>query len=371
MITNRNDESHVQRWAVYVILALVSVVNPAFLFGWIPGLLTAYALCVCAVLIKKGNLMIDTLTLLFGVATSSYVLVASLSSPFANESQAIYQFVILGVLPIVFVLVTQHTPDKEKLAGLFLIVCLAYLQVAISGVGELGHFGGLYNSASIFGGHASILALICFILFNKQRNFMYLLFFIAFLILLILSEHRAGILALIICGFYALLSMQGRRIQRLILASISLSLLVAALPYIIKVIFFDNLISFESINTSGRFTVWPYLINEWYSDWQSIIFGGGGGLSQAILIAEFDGINTGIVLPHNEFIRIGVDYGLLGLIFCFGLILRSIRHYTEFPTLLSLHFIIECSFSNVLFWQISYLLPMFIFLRKPNTYRGK
>jgi hypothetical protein len=238
------------------------------------------------------------------------------------------------------------------------------------GLGDRGHFGGLYNSGSIFGGQVSLICLIILILYMKNRSRIYIILFILFLILLVLSNHRTGILALIICGFFAFFSMNGSLRHRLTLAVMSVFALVVALPYLISMLFFDNLISFNSLNSSGRFSVWPYLINEWFYEWRTVIFGGGGGLAQHILITEFDGINAGIVLPHNEFIRLGVDYGLVGIVLCFGLILRTLSRYIEFSNLIVLHFIIESLFSNVLFWQISYLLPMFIFLRKPIQSNG-
>jgi hypothetical protein len=348
------------------LLPLVSVINPVFFFGWAPGLLAAYAICFCAVSIKKGRLTVDPLTLFFAALASAYVLLSALYSPFIDVSQAVHQATIMGILPIVFILVTHKIPEKYKKLGLLLVALLGFSQLAVFGVGDRGHFGGIYNSGSIFGGQVSLLALISAILFIKSRMTIYLFLFVGFLTLLVLANHRTGIVALLICGFYAVLSMRSYRTRRLIIGVVSFLLLLPALPYLANLLFFDSVISLESLNTSGRLAVWPTLLNEWFSGWVSVVFGGGAGLSQHILISQFDGINAGIVLPHNEFIRLGVDYGFLGLLLCFGVIIRAITNYTEFANILCLHFIIECLLSNVFFWQISYFLPMFIFLRK-NT----
>ena len=155
-------------------------------------------------------------------------------------------------------------------------------------------------------------------------------------VVLSLSRMSAAIcLALLV-----FLVVRGKRGKRLAKAVTMLTALTAAGVAVIwnyapvRDRFFggDNAIELDNgltFNTSGRDELWTITINSWAeSPW----FGNGAGSAQAVITPMF----RAIAHPHNEYLRVLHDYGILGLLlFCVGMIWlvwqtwRRARHYDE------------------------------------------
>lgn len=74
--------------------------------------------------------------------------------------------------------------------------------------------------------------------------------------------------------------------------------------------FIDGKISKDDIDSNARFTMWEYLENKFYNN--SIILGSGTGSVQNHMYNNF--LFGGLTVPHNDFVQIRCDNGLIGYI---------------------------------------------------------
>ena len=61
---------------------------------------------------------------------------------------------------------------------------------------------------------------------------------------------------------------------------------VISLPLLVDLIFINDSVSFDSVRTSGRITIWQTLFDYWPSGVGGIVFGAGGGGARDLLISD-------------------------------------------------------------------------------------
>jgi hypothetical protein len=116
--------------------------------------------------------------------------------------------------------------------------------------------------------------------------------------------------------------------------------LVFTLPVLRERTFYDGVYNYDAlmnleVNTSGRELAWPYFYELLGSGgWLQLAFGRGPGSASDLGSAMF---GAGWAHPHNELLRVAIDYGLLGLvsfaIFWRGVVLRISKHSKDFVPL--------------------------------------
>lgn len=228
-------------------------------------------------------------------------------------------------------------------------------------------FPGMHLSGSILGGQASLLALLSVASYLILRKRLFLLTAFISSCLLILSYHRTGFIALIasilILNYEFFRAFFFLKLSRLILFMFSLVIFLLviylSLPSLIKIFFFDGNISIESINSSGRMVIWPMLILDILArDTLSLLIGTGFGSAESFLRFMMPS-DSGVLLPHNEFLRLAYDYGLLGifsfLFFYLVVFQQNIKAYSKYGYAIAIHFFLESFFSNSLNWTFSYI----------------
>lgn len=126
------------------------------------------------------------------------------------------------------------------------------------------------------------------------------------------------------------------------------------------------------INTSGRLNIWKVTINEWKN---SPIFGNGPGSTEAMLQQYFPNISH----PHNEYLRLLHDYGIVGLtlwlLICYFL-MKNLITFRNFSHGINLNWqnfrlALFCSFLFAIFFEnyivyIFFILPFAVCLNREN-----
>lgn len=237
-----------------------------------------------------------------------------------------------------------------------------------------GDFSGGLATGSVFGGVMSLISVIFFISYVKRRGYLDLIIAIVSCALLFFSSHRAGILALA-CAFLVCLTYRFSRgfisflASQLVIIFVLLASLYALYIFYPQVIFdqfFGNELELSNLRTAGRATIWPALVDSYLASWSSISI--GGGLGHAIdVIAHFHGDTLdSIAVPHNEFLRILLDTGMVGfflVVFFYKSTLLSFRHsifkYSGYA--ITVHLLCEMLFSNVIYWAGSYVFLLMMY----------
>ena len=114
---------------------------------------------------------------------------------------------------------------------------------------------------------------------------------------------------------------------------------VISLPLLVDLIFINDSVSFDSVRTSGRITIWQTLFDHWPSGVGGIIFGAGGGGARDLLISELNGFETGLLQPHNEYLRLAFDYGFVGLGLWLLFYFRVFKDHCDFVSFYSVIFL--------------------------------
>jgi O-antigen ligase len=91
----------------------------------------------------------------------------------------------------------------------------------------------------------------------------------------------------------------------------------------------NNELSFDDINSNARFYMWETLMNKLYED--SMLTGSGTGAVQNYMYSNT--VFGGLKAPHNDYVQILCDNGLIGLVLFllagFGAILHSFVEYNR------------------------------------------
>lgn len=86
--------------------------------------------------------------------------------------------------------------------------------------------------------------------------------------------------------------------------------------------FIDGKISKDDIDSNARFAMWEYLEDKFYNN--SIILGSGTGSVQNYMYNNF--VFGGLKVPHNDFVQIRCDNGLIGYILYLMIVVSAIIH---------------------------------------------
>lgn len=86
--------------------------------------------------------------------------------------------------------------------------------------------------------------------------------------------------------------------------------------------FIDGKISKDDIDSNARFAMWEYLEDKFYNN--SIILGAGTGSVQNHLYNNY--VFGGLKVPHNDFVQIRCDNGLIGYILYLMIVISAVIH---------------------------------------------
>ena len=234
-------------------------------------------------------------------------------------------------------------------------------------------FAGTLATGSVFGGVMSLYALIFASMLRGSKSKTDFFLFIISILLLILSEHRTGMLALaislsVLFGYSPRRSRSGNGIVLVTLGLIYVFVFALAaylFPPLLSKLFFYDEVALENLNTAGRANVWIMLYDEWTKDVLSFLFGGGLGHATKTIATHFPDALEAIAVPHNEWLRLGLDLGMLGIAIyvtflkkIIGFSLLRIRN--PIALAFAVHVFVEMMFSNAIFWAGSYLFILVI-----------
>lgn len=151
------------------------------------------------------------------------------------------------------------------------------------------------------------------------------------MIVLVLSLSRtATAVGVLLLSFLAVRARRGLRLRIGVLAALGIAvamvIAVSAYPPILeRFTVGDNAVQVGSVglNTSGRTKIWEVVAEAAIKDpW----FGHGPGFSAALVYRDFPGVGQ----PHNDYLRIFADFGVVGLIlFWVPLIVLLIRLFVR------------------------------------------
>lgn len=164
-----------------------------------------------------------------------------------------------------------------------------------------------------------VMALCCWRLFN-QRKYLWLA------ILLATSSAfvtiRTGVLATAVgVAIFCLLEFGRRSVPLLMAVYLAAATTLFVMPEFRSKMFFDDRkvdteravlrpdsIETDNIHDSGRFTLWPIVLDRFF--WPNPVFGSGLGATQAWFYSLPFG---SIKVEHNEYIKVASDTGIIGL----------------------------------------------------------
>ncbi len=208
---------------------------------------------------------------------------------------------------------------------------------------------------------------------TEQKSVVKFLYQSVFLGSVLLSLSRTAIFVTGVT-FFALTVWKSRKQLLATLISLTTFFILAYSIFLLPVVrnrfnFIGDQATFggRTINTAGRTKIWGVIMQE-SSD--SIFFGHGIGSSEDLVLNNFQTISQ----PHNDFLRIFFDFGLLGfLVLClmillFGLDGRARRNLTsanslvfKIKTVLALQLFIFMLTDNPIVYPF-YTLPLFFIM---------
>lgn len=237
-----------------------------------------------------------------------------LSSGATASTKFIETFALLPVIALMGFLLQNSKGSIKRLMNAILIlsgtICFFFLLKFSPNNLKTGVFTDSYQRVGIF----SVLGFVASWIFyeEKKENYHKILLLIAgliFLITLVLSAHRTGILCLLGSIFY-LLYIRFKNVSKITLVSMMGLFLV--LYYILFLKFNADLIIIRRIESAVynveenvRLLMFTKSINEATNN---LFFGGGYGMFE-----QLTGI-TGYRHPHNFFAEILLELGLLGVL---------------------------------------------------------
>lgn len=86
--------------------------------------------------------------------------------------------------------------------------------------------------------------------------------------------------------------------------------------------FIDGKISEDDINSNARFSMWEYLEDRFYKN--NMLIGSGTGSVQNHMYSNF--LFGGLKVPHNDFVQIRCDNGLIGYILYIAIVICAVIH---------------------------------------------
>lgn len=371
--------------SVLSLCAVLAMTNIGVLLGypsqyyWFSSILLLGILAIIAI---KSRIFLHK-TLLTSGSLFALIFTFSMAVNVVYPSFGIgYYFLCLIILPYTSSLIGQYIGYESFYKGLSrLMVAFFALFLCLFLFGGRhffphGQFSGSLPTASFFGGMCSVIAMIFFSDFITTRRKKGLIICFISTIFLLLSQHRAGMLALFVGAAFlylscnrGLLELLLKRLPFLLIGSLLFVVSISVLfPAVLAKAFYDGNLGITSINFSGRLLVWGPLLVSILGDWSSIFIGHGPYSIQGYFLANHSDIINAIEVPHNEYLRLGYEFGIVGLTtYClvlFKLFTNNLhdRQLILVSTAAFLHFSTEMMFSNVIYWASAYGLIMFIWI---------
>lgn len=238
-----------------------------------------------------------------------YAVVRLIVSPSVEGTQNVALYVVFGAsIVITATLSSAGTADWARLRFSWLALAATALFIVTFAAGV-----DLYGERS----YAMISLVFLAVLIPLQsKNIFFRLAPYAVLAGIVLSLSRtAAVIGLAMLVFLVIRNRRGKRLFRgiallAVLVTVGFAVIWNYAPFRDRFFGGDNAIALDNgltFNTSGRDTLWGMTEDSWVtSPW----FGNGPGSAQALISAAF----RGIAHPHNEYLRILHDFGVVGLV---------------------------------------------------------
>ena len=206
------------------------------------------------------------------------------------------------------------------------IVILAYYFFFLTESDLIGYFvGGMFYFVAGIIDSTCVLLLVSYLLWRHERNPLFILSSTIALFTPVVFRIRTGIVGITICIAAALtFKYKEKALIFLLFPFILGAVLMLKVPQLREKMFynpskFENMsimdvadrVSWEDINSSGRFFMWERLLKTFYSP--SPLCGSGLGSTQALLYREHEK-QGGLSVAHSDYVQILCDSGLIGLI---------------------------------------------------------
>ncbi len=375
MVLNNNTTKVTRGLIIIILLASIhnfgSLVGAESIYSWGVLVFQLLALVLSAITIgsiymQRGYIRVITfITLLFVLV---HVFISGL------EIVNIYYIYMIYLSPLVMYLLIRLSSTRDILFifdKLSPVLAVVNLVPSVFLKGDLGYSGMLLTS-SMFGMVSSLFAYVAFVKLFRKRNLENSIYFLLWAFVLMQTEHRTGMLALILASL-TFVALSGKRnylvraFYILLGALFMISLAFVVLKYsnleIVNKMFYDGKVSFENINFSGRLFIWRSLLDGYISSsgYQQI-FGNGIGSTTAYIAQHHSDTVGDIAVSHNEYIRLFFEYGIFGAVLYILIIYNIFSLRTSFAIGLPIlvHYGVEMMFSNVLFSGPFYLFILII-----------
>ena len=260
---------------------------------------------------------------------------------------------------------------------------------SLSGFPYSHDYPGIFLSGSILGGCSALFFTYFFfrclgvfsdgVRTDNAWNF-FLLAFI-FLALVVMSEHRTGMLfVLLFLTYFFCVRVRSKTVRLLTIVSVGagvLTIFPMVSSYVLENLFFESQFSgIASINSSGRFNAWEILLSALLRDSTSLMFGLGGSSIEQLLVSANSGVRGVFQVPHNEYLRLAVTGGfplVLAAVFfisCFGSVRGVDGKVALFQLSIYALLALEAFLSNILFWTFAFVVPWAMMSALTEKYRG-
>lgn len=328
-----------------ILLTLINFEKPIIVY---PAMTAALAFTT-AFLILSGKAKIPERLNLISFSVGYFAVVFFLNvfrTDFTyHTSIKAFVFVVTCLLP--FIMLNLFSGEPKLLIDGFkssvyigsLLILYSFAVFFIGGMGNLMRFAPIemvnLNTVARNTGLIALTAVWYFFESKSKTTRLYLsLFFIASIILVVLTGSRASFLALLGAVVMFVILFSGMSLSKRIAVGILVVILIATPLYL----GFGSLISrfsnlqYVDLSTAGRVGMW---LAAWQHKFDNVLFGLGTGNFATILPAW--AVGAGLRFPHNLFIEFYIEWGLFGLV-AFVLMFLSpviiwlrIRRSKEYP----------------------------------------
>jgi len=279
------------------------------------------ALCESKFVLKHGNLSILVLMLLLMFISGVSLLEIRYSFPVA-----------FFLTSAIFLVVSDSLPEEFNrkwiaFVSVFYAVFCLYLLTLTAPADD--RFSGFSDSATTFTVFITFITIVT--IFQQSSKLLSIAIYCATVYLIILSETRLNLAFILLLPFLVFFASKRRmRIIILVMAVLALNLTYPLYSYLMKT---TDIISYRyegsfdpSFVTRNHFQ--NIVLNSWSNaSFPEKLFGQGTEYSR-LLILQADGEDY---LPHNDFLRLLNDHGIVGFaIFMMLIILLGVRNKTTF-----------------------------------------
>jgi hypothetical protein len=242
---------------------------------------------------------------------------SSLVNDYVGISAKQYIFAILA--PLTFIPYRRIDDKLIKIFAIYLIAAQAIFMAKLQSEGQLSVSFDIFNTNSL--ARYPSESFVCFPLsaitlyFAMTRRYRWA---IVTFIVVVLGLRRGAPAAAIMGTFTFLLSSRVAFLRGRIVLPLCFLLFIGAAIFSLNIPTFfshDTSVGSGSIGinqfTNGRFDVYKFIIARLLSTPHNLIFGEGPGFSADFLEATYK--NAGFEHPHNDFLKILIDNGFVGL----------------------------------------------------------